>query len=163
MITQVEEIDKLLPPGPCADCGVVFEGRLLDDDLLCMNCESWAYGLSIIAEDDSEEIKEAWRVWDKACAEVSDVDRLEQEGIMLIPVADIKAMLDGLPIIEIDQAQGKLGEPVQGKNALGLGEALECLEIELRYNLRAHRVEIRRGQYTNWRAMNDPSIGRSPS
>ena len=68
MITEVEEPDKL-PAGPCSGCGNTFEGALLDDDGLCLACEGWAYGLSVIAEDDSEEIKEAWRVWDKVSAE----------------------------------------------------------------------------------------------
>ena len=82
------------------------------------------------------------------------IDSLDREEIVLIPVVDIKAMLDGLPIVEVDESQGKIAE-VQAKNAQGLLDALGHLEIELRYNVRAHRVEVRRGQYTKWRAMND--------
>ena len=155
MITHDKELDNLLPAGPCADCGVVFDGEMLDDDRICWWCELIRDGADPAFTASEREADE----WLKANPGISVTDEygdsLEREEIMLIPVADIKAMLDGLPIVEIDQAQGKLGEPVQGKNALGLGEALEYLELELRYNLRAHRVEIRRGQYTKWQAMND--------
>ena len=154
MITEAKEKGKVAA-GACADCAVAFVEDLLDDDGLCMWCELIRGGADPVFTADEREADE----WLKANPGVSVTDEyvgsLEREQIVLIPVADIKAMLDGLPIVEIDQTQGKLGEPVQGKNALGLGEALEHLKLELRYNVRAHRVEIRRGQYAKWQAMND--------
>ena len=145
MIAENEPKTKLAAK-PCADCSVDFAVDLLDDDQLCLWCELIRGGADP-AFTASERKADEWLKANPGVSVTDEyVDSLERDQIVLIPVADIKAMLDGLPIVEIDQAQGKLGEPVQGKNALGLGEALEYLELELRYNLRAHRVEIRRGQ-----------------
>ena len=108
MITHDEELDNLLPAGPCADCGVVFDGEMLDDDRICWWCELIRDGADPAFTASEREADE----WLKANPGISVTDEygdsLEREEIMLIPVADIKAMLDGLPIVEIDQAQGKL-------------------------------------------------------
>ena len=139
---------------PCADCAGAFAVDLLDDEGLCMWCEAIRGGENpeFIADE-----KEA-AAWLKANpgVNVTDeyIDSLEREEIVLIPVAEIKATIDAAPIVEADDSQGKIAE-VQAKNAQGLLDALGHLKIEIRYNVRAHRVEARRGQYTKWRAMND--------
>ena len=82
MITQDEELDKLLPPGPCVDCGEVFEGYLLDDAGLCMACDIIADDAAYKAERDAEDAalcKAGWAVWDKACAEAQVLKLAEDD------------------------------------------------------------------------------------
>ena len=54
MITPDEVLDNLLPAGPCADCGQHFEGKLLDDNRLCMDCDRRAYDKAWKAERDAD-------------------------------------------------------------------------------------------------------------
>ena len=76
MITHDEELDKLLPPGPCADCGATFADYLLDDSGLCKVCDIIADDAANKAERDAADAedaalcKEGMRIWDKAMAEV---------------------------------------------------------------------------------------------
>ena len=76
MITQDEELDNLLPAGPCADCGETFAGKLLDDAGLCMACDIMADAKAVQANRDAADAedaalcKEGMRIWDKAMAEV---------------------------------------------------------------------------------------------
>ena len=86
MVTQVEELDKLLPAGPCADCGQTFDGYLLDDDHLCMDCEGLAYSEAVRAEneagadaEDAALYKEGMTIWDKALAEAQVLQLAEDD------------------------------------------------------------------------------------
>ena len=86
LITQVEGLDNL-PPGPCADCGDTFEGELLDDDHLCVDCEGRAYSERVRAENEAAEdaedaalYKEGMRIWDKALKEVEAQDAARVEA-----------------------------------------------------------------------------------
>ena len=137
----------------CVDCKEPIGADLLDDDGLCLWCELIRGGenAEFIADDKAAA---AWLRENSVNVTDEYVDSLERDEIMTIPVADIKAMLDGLPIVEVDESQGKIAE-VKAKNAQGLLDALGHLGVELRYNVRAHRVEVRRGPSAKWRAMND--------
>ena len=137
----------------CVDCKEPVDVDLLDDDGICLWCELTRGGENPDFITD-EKAATAWLRENSVNVTDDYVDSLERDEDMTIPVADIKAMLDGLPIVEVDESQGKIAE-VQAKNAQGLLDALGHLDIELRYNARSHRVETRRGQYTKWRAMND--------
>ena len=87
MITHDEELDKLLPPGPCADCVETFDGYLLDDDGLCRACDALAYAKAVQADRDAADAedaaleKEGLRIWDKALAEVQAQDIARGEAV----------------------------------------------------------------------------------
>ena len=74
--------DKL-EPGPCADCGETFDGELLDDEGLCLICDAVAYEKQVKEAEDAEDaalVKEGWRVWDKAWAEIEAQDTARAEA-----------------------------------------------------------------------------------
>ena len=82
MITQDEELDNLLPPGPCTNCRETFPGKLLDDDGLCMACDIIADDAAYKAERDAEDAalyKEGMRIWEKALTEVQVLKLAEDD------------------------------------------------------------------------------------
>ena len=86
MITHDEELDKLLPAGPCADCGETFAGELLDDAGLCLVCDGLAYSEAVRAENEADAdaedaalYKEGMRIWEKALAEAQVLKLAEDD------------------------------------------------------------------------------------
>ena len=89
MITHDDELDNLLPPGPCADCGKTFAGGLLDDAGLCFACDALAYSKAVRAEREADEdaedaalYKEGLRVWEKIQNEVEALDIARAEAAL---------------------------------------------------------------------------------
>ena len=167
MITQVEEPDNL-PAGPCVDCAVVFDGELLDGDGVCLWCELLRGGADpafLASEREADE-------WLKAGLVLTD-EWAEQEEIRVLEAMIRKcSTCTGEYIVTVNMRRDgrcfgcqnrplgvdRLGKPIKGvavdRNAKGLAEALALLEVDLRYNTRAHRAEMQH-MANGWQPFND--------
>ena len=173
MITEHEPKTKLAAK-PCADCAVVFDGELLDDDGICLWCELIRGGEDpafIKAEREAEE-------WLKATGLRLDDEWGEQEQIRQIEASLRKCKTcteEFMPTVNTRRdgrcwdcqnrrlGVDRLGKPIKGavveKSAEGLRRALSRLEVDLRYNTRANRAEMQH-MANGWHPFNDRIVAK---
>ena len=168
MIAKDEAPDKLAAK-PCADCAADFAEEKLDDDGICLWCKLIRGGEDpafIAAEREADEwLKATGLRLDDEWAE-AETAKLNKQLIRFCSECTgaywptVNKRRDGRCF---DCQKRPLGVDGQNKfikgvtvarNAKGLGEALERLQVSLRYNTRAHRAEMQHNA-NGWQPFND--------
>ena len=173
MIAEHEPKDKL-EAKPCADCAVDFAEEKLDDDGLCLWCALIRGGADPVFTADERKADE----WLKATAlHLTDEWANEElERTLTAALRKCKTCADEYLILVGMRRDGRcwdcqnrrmgvdlLGKPIKGvvveRNAKGLAGALALLEVELRYNTRAHRAEMQH-MANGWQPFNDRIVAK---
>ena len=168
-IAQVEAPDKLAVV-PCADCAVDFAEDLLDDAGVCMWCDLLRGGADPVFLADERKADE----WLKANPGLVLTDEwADKEETRLLEAmirkcstctweyfVTVNMRRDGrcFDCQNLPLGVKRLGGVIKGvtvdRNAKGLGRALALLEVDLRYNTRAHRAEMQHNA-NGWQPFND--------
>ena len=173
-IPQGERPGKLAAQ-PCADCAVDFAEDLLDDDGICMWCELLRGGADPFFLADEREADE-WLKANPGLVLTDEWAEKEWERTLTAALRKCKTCTDEYLILVGMRRDGRcwdcqnrpLGVDGQGKvikgvtvdrNAKGLSEALERLEVSLRYNTRAHRAEMQHNA-NGWQPFNDRIVAK---
>ncbi len=173
MIAENEPKTKLAAK-PCADCAVVFDGELLDDDGICWWCELIRGGEDpafIASEREADEwlkatglvLTDEWaeKEWEKTItAALRKCKTCTEEYLQLVGMRRDGRCWDcqNRPLGVDGQGKAIKGAVVE-KNAEGLGRALALLEVDLRYNARAHRAEMQHNA-NGWQPFNDRIVAK---
>ena len=174
MIARDEEKHKLAA-APCADCAVEFDSEKLDDDGVCLWCALIREGADPAFTASEREADE----WLKANpGRVLTDEWAEEEGMrqLIASLRKCSTCKEEFMLTVNTRRDGRcwycqnrrmgvdlLGKPIKGvvveRNAKGLAGALALLEVELRYNTRAHRAEMQH-MANGWQPFNDRIVAK---
>ena len=161
--------------GTCADCAVAFAEDLLDDDGLCLWCELIRGGADPVFTADERKAEE-WLQANPGLVLTDEWAEVEGSRQLKAMLRKCKTSADEYLLLVGMRRDGRcwdcqnrplgvdlLGLPLKGvvveRNAKGLGRALELLEVDLRYNKRAHRAEMQHNA-NGWQPFNDRIVAK---
>ena len=159
---------------PCADCAVDFAEEKLDDDGICLWCKLIRGGEDpafIAAEREADE-------WLKATGLRLDDEWAEAETTKLLEAlirfcsectgaywVTVNMRRDGRCFdcqkrpLGVDGQNKFIKGVVVARSGKGLSEALFRLQVDLRYNTRAHRAEMQHNA-NGWQPFNDRLVAK---
>ena len=166
---------------PCADCKVDFDLEKLDDDGVCLWCALIRGGADpafIKSEREADEwlkstglrLDDEWaqREWEKTLtAALRKCKTCTEEYLQLVTMLRDGRCWDcqnrPMGYDRITEDADLNGKRIRGvvveRNAKGLAEALERLDVELRYNTRENRAETEYNAL-GWKPFNDRSVAK---